>query len=107
MTSPAQTVVDDPGITVDAGGTLLHRSAIHYPPGPRIAGALSIEATLNSKGEVNDARVISGPDELRKAALASVLDWHYSAGTGVPPHVQISIGFDPPASPAATVVRRK
>lgn len=99
--SPAQTVVDDPGITVDAGGTLLHRAAIHYPPGPRTAGALSIEATLNSKGEVLDARVLSGPDELRRSALSSVLEWHYSITTGNPGRVQISIKFEPPAGQQA------
>jgi len=98
---PAQTVVDDPGITVNAGGTLLHRSAIHYPSGPRTAGAVNIEATLNSKGEVTDARVLSGPDELRRAALSSVLEWHYSTTTGNPGRAQISIKFEPPATAEA------
>jgi TonB family protein len=101
MTSPAQTVVDDPGISVDTGGALLHRSPVHYPIGSRVAGAVSIEATLNSKGEVADARVISGPDELRKAALASVLDWHYSTSSGALTRAQITIRFDPPPAPAA------
>ncbi|HLH44331.1 MAG TPA: M56 family metallopeptidase [Bryobacteraceae bacterium] len=79
--SPAQTVVDDPGITVDAGGTVLHRSAIHYPPGPRTAGALNIEATLNSNGEVTDARqdvqLISGHPLLVQAAIEAVKQWVY------------------------------
>ena len=99
--SPAQTVVDDPGITVDAGGTLLHRSAVHYPPGPRTAGAINIEATLNSNGEVTDARVLSGPDELRRSALSSVLEWHYSTSTGNPGRVQVSIKFEPPVGQQA------
>ncbi|MBV8846315.1 MAG: TonB family protein, partial [Bryobacterales bacterium] len=104
MVSPAQTVVDDPGIIVDAGGKLLHRGAVHYAGGPRSAGTVVIDATLNAKGEVSDARVLSGPEELRKAALSGVLDWHYSTEGGVTPHAQITIRFDPPggASPATT-----
>jgi TonB family protein len=99
MTSPAQTVVDDPGISVDAGGTLLHRSAIHYPFGSRVGGTVSVEATLNSKGEVTDAHVLAGPDELRRAALESVLNWHYSTSAGALSRAQISIKFDPLAAP--------
>ena len=34
--------------------------------------------TLNERGEVSDARVLSGPEELRRATLESVLGWHYS-----------------------------
>ena len=34
--------------------------------------------TLDDRGEVSDARVLSGPEELRKATLEAVLQWHYS-----------------------------
>jgi TonB family protein len=44
--------------------------------------------------------VLSGPDEFRRAALSSVLEWHYSTGAGAPPRVQISIKFDPQTAPA-------
>ena len=100
MVSPAQTVVDDPGITVDAGGKLLHRGSVHYPAGTRVGGTVTIDATLSSNGEVSDARVVSGPEELRKAALAGVLNWHYSTDGGLLARAQISIRFEPPASPA-------
>ena len=106
MVSPAQTVVDDPGITVDAGGKLVHRGPVHYPAGSRIGGTVTIEATLNSKGEVSDARVLSGPDELRKSALAGVLDWHYSTDGGSLSRAQISIHFVAPAVPEAPVAVR-
>ena len=106
MVSPAQTVVDDPGITVDAGGKLVHRGPVHYPAGSRIGGTVTIEATLNSKGEVSDARVLSGPDELRKSALAGVLDWHYSTAGGSLSRAQISIHFVAPAVPEAPVAVR-
>jgi TonB family protein len=101
ITSPAQTVVDDPGITVDAGGTLVHRNPVHYPPGAPVAGMITIDATLDAKGEVSDAHVTSGPDELRKSALSSVLGWHYLTSAGALPAVRISIRFDPPQAPAA------
>jgi TonB family protein len=102
ITSPAQTVVDDPGISVDAGGTLVHRNPVHHPPGAPAAGTVTIEATLDAKGEVSDAHVTSGPDELRKPALSSVLGWHYLTSTGALPTVRISIRFDAPQAPAAT-----
>jgi TonB family protein len=93
--SPAQTVVvlddvlDDPGVTVDAGGTLQHRAPVHHPAGAN--GTVTIEASLNAKGEVADAHVLSGPDDLCKDALSSVLQWHYSPGLS---RVQISMRFD-------------
>jgi TonB family protein len=67
-----------------------------------VAGTVSIEATLNSKGEVSDAHAVAGPDELRKPALSSVLNWHYLTSAGALPSVRISIRFDPPQAPAAT-----
>ncbi len=91
--SPAQTVMDDPGITVDPGGTLLHRAAIHNPSAA--SGTVTIEASLSAKGEVTDARVLAGPEDLRKEALASVLQWHYSPGLS---RVEVSVHFDPPAT---------
>jgi TonB family protein len=75
---------------VDAGAVLLHRAAVHTPEGLTATGKVILEATLDSKGEVSDARVVSGPLELRKEALASVLQWHYQPGPAV---AQISIQF--------------
>jgi protein TonB len=108
--SQAQTAPDSPGITVDAGATLLHRAPVHVPEGSTAAGAVTVQAALDAKGEVSDARVVSGPEELRKAALASVLQWHYQPG---PTQAMITIRFaggvaatasvppPPPPAPAA------
>jgi TonB family protein len=93
LQSAAQVVPDDPGITVDAGATLAHRTPVHSPRGTDAVGDVLLELTLNSKGEVADARVLSGPDELRKAALASVLEWHYAADTAPPSLVHATIHF--------------
>jgi TonB family protein len=66
---------------VKGGEHLLHASMPEYPRRAieqRIEGEVTLDLTLNETGEVSDARVVSGPDELRKAALESVLQWHYS-----------------------------
>jgi TonB family protein len=103
-------VRDGPGVTVDPGGKLMHRSPVFYSGS--VSGTVMIDATLDSKGAVTDARVLSGPQELRAAALQSVLSWHYSADGGAPPSAQISITFAPPSMPespqraaAATAVK--
>jgi len=88
--SQAQTAPDSPGITVDAGATLLHRAPVRVPAGTTATGALTVQATLDAKGEVSDARVVSGPEELRKAALTSVFEWHYQPG---PAQALITIRF--------------
>jgi len=78
------------------GDNLLHRSNIEYPAAAlenKIEGTVVIEARLDGKGIVRDARVVSGPDELRAASLKSVLDWHYSVEKGAPPIVEIAIDF--------------
>jgi outer membrane biosynthesis protein TonB len=94
----AQVVPDDPGVTVEAGGKLLHRTPVHVPAGGNAAGAVALEVNLNPKGEVTDARVLSGPAELRRAALASVLDWHYAADSGLSQaHVTITFNQEAPA----------
>ena len=66
---------------VKGGEHLLHASMPEYPRRAveeRVEGDVTLDLTLNDRGEVSDARVMSGPEELRKAALESVLGWHYS-----------------------------
>jgi TonB family protein len=60
---------------------LLHASLPEYPRRAlehRVEGEVVLDLTIDDRGEVSDARVLSGPDELRRAALESVLQWHYS-----------------------------
>ena len=78
------------------GENLLHRAQLEYPGealANKIEGTVVLEARLDAKGVVRDARVLSGPDLLRAAALKSVLDWHYSMDKRVPPIVEIEIEF--------------
>ena len=73
---------DAPGVTVDLGSSsVIHRTRVSYPEAAQkqgITGKVQVEAKLDSTGNVADARVLSGPEELRKAALESVLDWHFT-----------------------------
>ncbi len=102
MQAPAQSssrafvVADGPGVVVEPGATVLHRTPVFYPSGVTTAGTVIVESTVNAKGEVTDARVISGPEELRSAALSSVLNWHFSADGGLPPTVQTVVRFTAP-----------
>jgi TonB family protein len=96
-----QTVRDSPGVKVQQDEIkLLHRTPVRYPQEALrkgIQGSVIVEATLDQKGEVTDAQVLNGPQELRKAALESVLQWHYNLDAGVPPKVQVAIDFVLPA----------
>ena len=70
-----------PVAIVKGGEHLLHGGLPEYPRraiDQQVDGDVDLEVTLDDRGEVSDARVLSGPDELRKAALESVLNWHYS-----------------------------
>jgi TonB family protein len=82
LSAAPQTVTDAPGVSVDTGSaTLLHRSGVGYPEAARqsgVQGIVVVEARLDSSGNVADAHVVSGPEELRKVTLASVLQWHFA-----------------------------
>jgi TonB family protein len=96
LAAAPQVVNDGPGVTVDVGAAaLMHRTAVAYPEAARrkgVQGAVSLEATLDANGNVSDARVVSGPEELRKAALDSVLQWHFANGAAGAIR-QVTIGF--------------
>ena len=88
---------DDPGVTIETSGpALLHRSAVQYPKAAlerHIEGKVTAELTLDDNGGVSDARILSGPEDLRNAVLRSVLRWHYSKETQLPRTVQVSVQF--------------
>ncbi len=82
LAAAPQVVADGPGVTVDLGGAaLMHRTRVNYPAdglAKRIEGLVVVQTTLDAAGNVSDARVLSGPDELRKSALTAVLQWHFA-----------------------------
>lgn len=66
------------------GADVVLRKAAVYPSlakQKRIEGTVMVEVTLAENGSVADARVMSGPQELRRAALESVLQWQFKNGT--------------------------
>jgi TonB family protein len=108
MAAP-QSVSDAPGVVVETGGAaILHRTSVAYPEAAlrqRVAGTVTVEVTLDGSGNVADARVISGPAELRKAALQSVLQWHFSKDLALNTR-QVNINFQlPPAAELQVRVR--
>jgi TonB family protein len=100
LSAAPQVVNDGTGVSVDLGGAaLLHRSPVTYPQAARskrIEGDVSLDLTLDSNGAVADARVISGPIELRNAAQQSVLQWHFLREAG--PTRRVTISFRLPAN---------
>jgi len=93
---------DSSNITVHPGPLpLLHRAAVQYPKNAlakHIEGTVVLELTLSETGTVTDARVLSGPEELRGAALESILEWHYSSEGQL--KTQASIDFKVPTAEA-------
>ena len=75
---------------------ILHRAPIVYPPAAKqkaIQGSVTIEVDLDAEGLVTDARVLSGAQELRNAALRSVLRWHWSKQMQLPATTQVTVEF--------------
>jgi len=95
--APADT--GQPIQVVSGGEHLMHGELPHYPGRAvkgKIEGDVVVEMTLNDRGEVSDARVLSGPDELRKAALEAVLQWHYSPAAMSSTSTQATLRFKVP-----------
>jgi TonB family protein len=98
-----QVVSDAPGVSVDINGaSLLHRSPVVYPSAAvakRIEGTVTVLVKLDDRANVIDASVVSGPDELRKVVLQSVLNWHFTKDAANSTR-QIAIQFRVPADSA-------
>ncbi len=109
-----QAVMDGPGVSVDLGGVaLMHRTVVAYPEAARmkgIEGTVVVQVRLDTSGNVVDASAVSGPQELRRAALEAVLQWHFMRAYGGSAQ-QVSIEFKLPkaaavaGSPGPNVVR--
>jgi TonB family protein len=85
---------------VQGGEHLLHVSLPEYPKRAieqRVAGDVLLDLVIDDRGEVSDARVVAGPDELRRAALESALNWHYSPASVATTTIQATLRFRLPA----------
>ena len=85
LAAAPQVVNDAPGVTVEINGAaLLHRAPVAYPEPARsngVQGTVAVEAVLDAAGNVSEARILSGPQELRRAAQQSLLQWHFKGDT--------------------------
>src|SRR5580693_362095 len=91
-------------ITVHSGAlSILHLDSVPYPKealAKHIEGTVVLELSLSETGTVTDAHVVSGPDELRGAALRTALEFHFAHDTPLPPKAQVSIDFKLPTAEA-------
>ena len=100
---------------VKGGEHLLHGELPEYPRHAieqKVEGDVLLDIAVDDQGEVSDARVLSGPDELRKAALGAVLGWHYSPSALRSASTQATLRFTLAAANAtyrgiAYIVERK
>jgi TonB family protein len=115
-------VKDSPGVTVEPGAAnVINRTGVEYPQSARangIEGTVTLEVTLDSSGGVTDARVLAGPNELRRVSLQSVLQWRFAPDVANATR-QITIRFDSKiqradeqaqlkeSTPSAEILRRR
>jgi TonB family protein len=91
----------EPVQILSGGEDLLHGPVPKYPHRAieqRVEGDVVLEVALDERGEVSDARVVSGPDELRKAALSAVLYWHFSPVRRQSTTMTVTLRFKTPPS---------
>jgi TonB family protein len=60
----------------------------------KITGTVKVEATVDAKGKVLDAKGINGNRILIPAAEEAVRRWHFDTGTGTV-KVEVEVGFRP------------
>ena len=79
---------------------LLHSVPPKYPQPAlekRIEGPVVLEVHIDGEGHVSDAKVLSGPEELRAAALEAILQWHYNPrAMTLPAATQVTMDFKLP-----------
>ena len=98
----------DPIQIVKGGEHLLHASLSEYPRRAieqQVQGDVVLDLVTDERGEVSDARVLSGPDELRRAALESVLQWHYSPDAVRSTTLQTTLRFSLPSEDSGREAR--
>jgi TonB family protein len=83
FTPPAEALLLPKKIAVSTGvaqGLLLKSTPPHYPDSAKaagVSGTVSIQIRIGTDGSVRDPVVVSGPTELRQAALEAVKGWVY------------------------------
>jgi TonB family protein len=86
------------------GAEVVLRKAPVYPSVAKqkgIEGTVIVEATIAENGTVSDARVLSGPQELRSAALEAVLQWQFKNGSVATVTINFTLQKDAPPAAAS------
>ncbi len=102
---PIAFTYSEPDQTAAVSGSIVAR----YPEAAiakGITGTIVAEATLDAAGAVVDARVLTGPIELRKAALRAVLEWRAPDATAGEVR-QVNVEFTQDAPLLAKAARDK
>lgn len=84
------------------GAEVVLRKAPVYPSVAKqkgIEGTVIVEASIAENGSVSDARVLSGPQELRRAALEAVLQWQFKNGATAQVTLNFTLQKDGAAAP--------
>lgn len=101
MAGAPQEARDGRGVEVRTGNPkVMHRTGVAYPAEAQakgISGDVVAAVTVNDKGEVADATIVSGPEELRSAVLKSVLRWHFEMDPSQPKTIEVAVRFTPVA----------
>ena len=85
---------------VRGGEHLLHGSMPEYPKRAieqKVEGDVDVAVSIDDRGEVVDARVLSGPEEFRRSTLQAVLQWHYAAASVRNTETQVTLRFRVPS----------
>jgi protein TonB len=61
-----------------------------------------VRAGCDAQGAVTDARVVIGPEQLRKTVLANVLEWHFAAGSS---SARVNVTFGDPKADGSMQAR--
>ncbi len=95
--SPLQQLVQEPDrISVRGAEIIVALPSTGQPIVQRPAGTVNLELTLDESGSVADARVLSGPQALRRAAIRRALDLRFKPG---PTTANVDLDFDKSTSP--------
>jgi TonB family protein len=103
----AQELSSAPIQVVQGGENLVHRAALVYPHRAierQVEGDVVLELSVDEQGQVSDARVLSGPEELRRACLQSVLEWRYKPSKSAAARTQVMIHFQLPAEDTSSEI---
>jgi TonB family protein len=106
-----QAVTDAAGVSVDAQGAhFMHRAPVTYPRDAQMAGTegtVLAQVKVDADGNVSDATILSGPEQLRKPVLQSVLSWHFTKdAAGSTRQIGVTFHLPEPQAPGTLNAQR-